>query len=71
MNMRNFKRGLFLAAISLILFSSLISAEIIISQPESIYNKGDMFEISIDVSSPLKDTNDFLKVNMICGYETI
>jgi|TARA_Y100000310_G_scaffold54553_1_gene49986 hypothetical protein len=55
----------------LILLTSFISADILITQdPESFYNLGDVIDMSIKVTS-LSEINNFLTMSLICnGIET-
>ncbi|MBS3098910.1 hypothetical protein J4462_01725 [Candidatus Pacearchaeota archaeon] len=69
--MRIIEKGVLTVFLIFTLFTSLASAEILFSQPETVYNRGDDFEIAIKVSSSLRDANDFLVANLICGSETI
>ena len=60
-----------LFGILFLLSISLTSAEILISQPEVLYNMGDDFSLTIKVNSPIKDISDFLTADLICDNETI
>lgn len=57
--------------LSFTLLSSIISAEIIITQqPDSVYNLGDIVNLPMKITS-LTETTDFLKISLICnGIET-
>src|SRR3989344_6946008 len=54
----------------IISFSSLMSAELIISQPKSVYNFGDSFDISIKMI-PQKDTRDFFTASLFCSEREV
>ncbi|MBT3405278.1 hypothetical protein HN832_04860 [archaeon] len=56
---------------TLIFLTAIISADIILlQQPESLYNLGEVVEVSLKVTS-LKEINNFLTLNLICnGVET-
>jgi len=66
--MENIKRGLILLA--LMLFIPLTSAEIIFSQPNSIYNLGDDFDITMDLSSNI-DSSGFFTAELLCSNGNI
>src|SRR3989344_2265545 len=54
----------------IISLTSLISAELIISQPLSIYNFGDSFDISLKIV-PQKDTRDFFTASLFCSGKQV
>ncbi len=67
------KRRIKAVLISLLLIislTSLISAELIISQPQSIYNFGDSFDISVKIV-PQKDTRDFFTASLFCSDQEV
>ncbi len=54
----------------IISLTSLISAELIISQPQSIYNFGDSFDISVKIV-PQRDTRDFFTASLFCSEQEV
>lgn len=71
--MRNPKKEAFIfiaLVISIILISSLGSAEILMGQTGSVYNVGDTFDIEIKVKSQI-DTSNFLTATLVCGQKEI
>lgn len=54
----------------LLLLIPLTSAEILLSQTETLYNLGDEFKITITLS-PKTQTSDFLTTSLICGDKKI
>ena len=50
----------------LLVLMPFVSAEIIFSQPNDLYNMGDLFEMDITIS-PEGDTSGFLVANLECG----
>lgn len=66
------KKGYLISLLILttLLFSTFVSAELLVGQPNSLYNIGDKFEISITIKTQ-KYTSDFLTSNLVCsGKET-
>lgn len=65
-------KGFFIFAIILIFLISLSlsSAEIIISQPNSLYNIGDSFSVNVAVSKSVS-TNDFFIATLVCDQNDI
>jgi hypothetical protein len=63
------KKGVFTLLIVLFLLP-LISAEIIITQPNALYNIGDDFNVTIAISQN-QDVNDFLQASLICPGKSI
>jgi hypothetical protein len=60
------KRGIFVVLAALLVFVlPLVSAEILISQPDSLYNVGDDFNIKITLS-PVVDTHGFFVASLVC-----
>ncbi len=53
-----------------IALSSIVSAELIISQPESFYNFGDSLDITVKIV-PQKDTRDFFTASLVCSGQEI
>src|SRR3989344_7932015 len=53
-----------------ILLLSIASAELIITQPRSIYNFGDSFDISIKII-PQKDANSFFTATLVCSGDNV
>ena len=49
---------------------SMVSAEIIISQPATLYNIGDDFSTNLEVSKSMQ-TNDFLLASLQCGSGSV
>src|SRR3989344_9409527 len=70
MKSMNYKKE-YLVLLVLLALVHLSSAEIIISQPNSIYNKGDDFDLSIKLTTSSEDVSDFLKANLVCEDEII
>lgn len=66
------KRGTLIILTTLLVISALAfaSAEIIISQPQSLYNLGDKFDLTITISEQQYSSN-FLTASLVCsGKET-
>jgi len=63
------KKRVFLIIISIVLFH-LSSAEVILSHPKNIYNKGDLLEIksTIETNGPV---SDFFIANLVCENKSI
>ncbi|MDD5700392.1 MAG: hypothetical protein PHH00_04395, partial [Candidatus Nanoarchaeia archaeon] len=59
------KKGLIVLAFAFLFAASFASAEILISQPASTYNYGDVMNVSITVV-PQAAANDYLSVKLIC-----
>ena len=55
----------YLLGVLIILYLALASAEIIVGHTDSIYNKGDEFNISITLS-PSVNTNGFFSTKLVC-----
>jgi hypothetical protein len=64
------EKFLLLALALSILILSNASAEILFSQPKSLYNVGDSFDISITLKSSV-DTSNFLTADLVCGTKTL
>lgn len=64
------KRELMLAIFLTIALSAFVSAEITITQPQSVYSVGDKLDLDVKVR-PLVDTGDFLIVKLICAGNEI
>ncbi len=60
----------FFATLIIFLSLSLISAELIISQPKSAYNFGDTFDVAIKII-PQKDTASFFTAALVCPENNI
>lgn len=63
-----YKLVLFLA-LSVILFSSMISAEIMLSQPSAVYNLGDTLQVEATIKLT-QETNSFFEMNIVCSNST-
>jgi|GEM_PF-1079605 len=59
------KKGLIIALL-LTLLVPVVSAEILLSQPDSLYNVGDIFNMDV-VVSPGVNTNDFFIASLVCA----
>jgi len=59
-----------LAFLFLFLLTPFVSAEILLSQPQSLYNVGDAFEMTI-TASPNSYTSDFLIAKLVCPGKEI
>jgi hypothetical protein len=66
------KRGLIITVLLLSLFLAIniVSAEITITQPASVYNYGDSFDLSTTINSSAGETNSF-SLDLICGDKSI
>src|SRR3989344_467625 len=62
------KRLILILILGGILFSSIASAELILSQPKNVYNIGDSLSVNVLVH-PSSSTTDFLIVRMKCNNE--
>lgn len=60
------KKGVLLCLILACLVIPVASADVFISQPNSLYNVGDKFNITITISSN-SNINDFLSVKILCN----
>lgn len=63
--------GLFVFTfIFLFLATQIVSARILISQPENVYNIGDMLDIDVTLNSA-SPVNDFLTIGLECGNSSV
>ena len=53
-----------------VLLIGMASAEIFISQPDTLYNFGDRFSVDVSVSS-ITDSSGFLEVSLVCGMKVV
>ena len=64
------KGGIIVALVIGIFMLSAVSAEIFISQPNTVYNLGDEFNLSISIS-PSESTNGFFVAKLVCGASEV
>ena len=64
------KKGAILVVLLILLALPIVSAEIVISQPKSLYNLGDKLDINVTLK-PSVDSTDFLKVGLSCNNQEV